>query len=251
MDLTEYRAGASEQARVADLLGLLPEHLGSVLDIGARDGYIARLLAGRAAAVTALDLAQPQIDDPRIRCVQGDATALEFADGAFDLVLCAEVLEHLPGALLDAACAELSRVARDYVLVGVPYRQDLRTDRTTCQQCGKTNPPWAHVNRFDDARLRGLFPACEVARTSFVGQTREGTNFLSAMLMELAGNPFGTYQQDEPCIHCGQALGSPPARSLLQRGLTRAAVCVRRVQLPFVKARPKWVHVLFRKRCQA
>jgi hypothetical protein len=133
----------------------------------------------------------------------------------------------------------------------VPYRQDLRTDRTTCQQCGKTNPPWAHVNRFDEARLRRLFPACEVVRTSFVGQTREGTNFLSAKLMELAGNPFGTYQQGEPCIHCGQALGGPPARSVLDRALTRAAVSVRQAQLPFVKARPKWIHVLFRKRRQA
>lgn len=251
MDLTEYRAGASEQARVADLLGLLPEHLGSALDVGARDGYIARLLAGRAAAVTALDLTQPEIDDPRIRCVQGDASALEFADGAFDLVLCAEVLEHLPGALLGAACAELSRVAREYVLIGVPYRQDLRTDRTTCARCGKANPPWAHVNRFDEQRLRGLFPQCEVARMSFVGRTREGTNFLSALLMELAGNPFGTYDQEEPCIHCGGALGAPRARSLFERGLTRAAVGLRKVQSPFIRPRPKWIHVLFRKRGQA
>jgi SAM-dependent methyltransferase len=246
--LSEYRQGAIERARVDSLLGLLPAHLHHALDIGARDGHIARLLADRAGAVTALDLEQPQIDDPRIRCVKGDAAALEFGDGVFDLVFCAEVLEHIPGRLLPAACSELARVASDHVLVGVPYRQDLRTDRTTCQHCGRTNPPWGHVNSFDEAGLARLFPDCEVEKIEFVGATREGTNFLSALLMDAAGNPYGTYEQDEPCIHCGAELGGPPARNLGGRALARAAVYVRRLQQPFVQERPKWIHVLFRKR---
>jgi SAM-dependent methyltransferase len=248
MELTEYRESAIERERVASLLGLLPPRLPAALDVGARDGYIARLLAERADAVTALDLEQPDIDDPRIRCVKGDATALAFADGTFDLVLCAEVLEHIPSALLAAACAELARVARTHVLIGVPYRQDLRSDRTTCQRCGKTNPPWGHVNSFDEQRLRGLFPACDVERIGYVGTTRERTNFVSALLMQAAGNPFGTYGQDEPCIHCGAALGGPPVRSVGDRVLTRAAATLRRAQRPLVRPRPKWIHVLFRKR---
>jgi SAM-dependent methyltransferase len=248
MDLTAYRESPVECERVASLLGLLPPRLPAALDVGARDGHIARLLAERVDAVTALDLEQPAIADARIRCVKGDATRLGFADRSFDLVLCAEVLEHIPGALLQAACSELSRVARSYVLIGVPYRQDLRTDRTTCQRCGKTNPPWGHVNSFDEQRLRRLFPACRVERIGYVGTTRERTNFVSALLMQAAGNPYGTYDQAEPCIHCGSALGGPPLRSLGDRLLTRAATSLRRAQRPWVRPRPKWIHVLFSKR---
>jgi SAM-dependent methyltransferase len=229
------------------LFGLLPTRLRSALDIGTRDGHIARLLADRVDEVTALDLELPTIDDPRIRCVKGDATALEFGDNTFDLVVCAEVLEHIPTRLLESACKEMSRVSARYVLIGVPYRQDLRTDRTTCAHCGKTNPPWGHVNSFDEQRLRRLFSSCEVERVDFVGATREGTNFLSALLMQAAGNPFGTYEQDEPCVHCGTALGKPAARGLGARCLTRAAVSLRRLQQPWVRERPKWIHILFRK----
>ena len=44
MDLTEYRNSDLEQKRIRDLINLLPQHGGSVLDIGARDGYISNLL---------------------------------------------------------------------------------------------------------------------------------------------------------------------------------------------------------------
>ena len=37
---------------------------------------------------------------------------------------------------------------------------------------------------------------------------------LSTLLLDLAGNPFGTYDQEEPCIHCGAKLKPPPRRSI-------------------------------------
>jgi hypothetical protein len=242
-----WRETEIEKTRIADLLNMLPRNVGTAVDIGARDGFISTLLADRGVAVTALDLERPAIDDARIDCVKGDATALEFGDRSFDLVFCAEVLEHIPGALLERACAELVRVSSRYLLIGVPYKQDLRLDRSTCSGCGGTNPPWGHVNRFDEARLNRLFSGCKVAQSGYVGVTSEATNFLSSRLMEAAGNPYGTYIQDEPCIHCGGALAAPAARTLASRCLAKAAVLVRKAQAPFVTPRAKWIHVLFEK----
>src|SRR5262245_36438300 len=182
MDLTEYRAGASERMRIADLMRLLPGNLDSVVDIGARDGFISKLLAEHFPNVTALDLEEPRIDDERIRCVKGDVTSLNFPDASFDLVFCAEVIEHIPGRKLDRACGELSRVAREYLLIGVPYKQDLRVGRLTCQACGKKNPPWGHVNSFDQDSLKELFPEFEVGGMSFVGEVDECTNPFSTFL---------------------------------------------------------------------
>jgi SAM-dependent methyltransferase len=246
-DLTAYRQRPVERQRVDDLLAMVPPGVRTVLDIGARDGHLSRLLANRGLQVTALDLEAPRIDDERIRCVAGDATALTYADGEFDLVLCAEVLEHIPSAVLARACGELQRVAAGWLVVGVPYRQDIRFGRTTCRQCGGGNPPWGHVNRFDERRLAELFGACRLQAQSLIGQAEMGTNALAAALMDAAGNPYGTYSQDEPCIHCGATLARPARRTLLQRVLTRVGTWARRAQVPFHRPHANWIHQLLAK----
>ena len=243
MDLTDYRNSAVEQRRVADLMALLPETIDTVLDVGARDGFIARLLAERSERVTALDLTLPDIAHERIECVEGDATALTYPDKHFEVVFCAEVLEHIPSTLLEKACSELARVARRSVVIGVPFKQDIRVAQTTCYSCGRINPPWGHVNSFDETRLRQLFPGFDIAKRSFVGVTRVRTNAVSSRLMTMAGNPYGTYSQQEPCVHCGAALKPPPARTLWQRVLTRAAFLAHKVQQPFVRPHANWIHL--------
>ena len=223
---------------------MVPEHGDSVLDIGARDGYISRLLAKRYEHVTALDLEKPSITHAQIDCVQGDITALGFADATFDLVFCAEVLEHIPPKLLATACSELARVAKQHVLVGVPYKQDIRLGRTTCFTCGGISPPWGHLNTFDELRLKGLFPGFAIAQQSFVGSTDAATNALSTWLMDLADNPSGTYDQEEPCGHCGAKLMPPPERRLWQKVATRLAFIGLRVQRPFLSPHGNWIHLL-------
>jgi SAM-dependent methyltransferase len=244
---SQYHNSHKEQQRIADLLSLLPPAPGRVLDIGARHGYITQRLAERSTHVSALDLERPQIDDPRITCLQADATAMPFADNSFDLVFCAEVLEHIPSPALDSACAEMARVARRWVLIGVPYRQDIRLWRTTCGACGGVNPPWAHVNSFDEQRLAGLFPGWAVERQSLVGVAEAGTNALSAALMNLAGNPWGTYIQDEGCIHCSAQLTAPGKRTLDQRVLSKAAMGLRAMLNLGRRPHANWIHLLMSK----
>ena len=244
MSLTQYRASEAEQQRTADLLRLAPPAGGSALDIGARDGHFSRLLAERFERVVALDLTLPNVDHPRVECVAGNAASLDFADRTLDLVFCAEVLEHIPPPILPQVCDEMARVAADKILIGVPYRQDLRVGRTTCASCQGKNPPWGHVNSFDERRIAELFPSCRIEATSFVGQTAERTNALSTMLMDLAGNPYGTYGQEEPCVFCGSALGRPPERSLGQKVMTKLATWSRRASEAVTAPRGNWIHVL-------
>lgn len=244
---SDYHKSAQEQERIANLLSLAPSEAHSVLDVGARFGYITRMLADRYGTATALDLECPQVDDPRVVCEQGDATHMRFADGSFDLVFSAEVLEHIPSPALEQACSEMARVARRWVLVGVPYRQDIRLWRTTCQACGRVGPPWAHVSRFDEGRLAELFPGMQPCAQSFVGTAEAGTNALSAWLMDLAGNPFGTYVQDEGCVHCGAQLLAPTSRSIKQRLLAKAALVIRRTSNLGRAPHANWIHMLMSK----
>jgi SAM-dependent methyltransferase len=100
----------------------------TVLDLGCGFGRHAFEAARRGAHVVALDAGRDEVEGvvatfvamaqagelsdvaAHAAAVQGDALHLPFADGAFDRVICSEVLEHIPDDL--AAMAELARVLR-------------------------------------------------------------------------------------------------------------------------------------------
>ena len=240
----------AERARTADLIRLTPTGYESVLDAGARDGFYSRLLAQRFTTVTSMDL-NPLQPSPvnGIRCVQGDLTKLPFPDNSFDVVFCSEVLEHIPA--VEKACSEIVRVARHEVLIGVPYRQDIRVGRTTCSTCGKGSPPWGHVNSFDEERLARLFHPLQAIQQSDVWLNDEHTNALAAWLMDRGGNPWGAYDALEPCGHCGAKLSPPVARSSLQRICTASASILNGIQRRFTKPHASWIHLVFRKKRSA
>lgn len=246
VNLEQYRNSGQEKMRTSDLLRILPGGRRSVLDIGARDGHFSRLLTRYFPSVTALDLQRPGFEYPGVTTVSGDVTRLQFPADSFDCVFCAEVLEHIPD--VETAAREIARVARHEVIVGVPYKQDTRVGQTTCRSCGKVNPPWGHVNTFDERRLQSLFPRLRVTTQSFIGRNHESTNWLSAWLMNLAGNPWGVYNQEEPCIHCGTALALPPAQCTLPSKICSAlAARINLVQQRFTPAHDNWIHVVFSK----
>src|SRR5258706_7711502 len=247
MDLTHYRQSQTERQRNEALSQMLPPSGVFALDVGARDGFFSFILAERFESVVALDLAPLLISHARVLCIQGDVTALPFAADAFDVTVCTEVLEHIAPNLLPRACAELTRVTRGHLLVGVPYNQDIRVGRTTCLQCGACNPPWGHVNTFDEARLRQMFGGMVVKDIWYVGVNADSTNFVSTYLMDKAGNPYGTYGQEERCIKCGAPLQAPAWRTLTQKVLTKAAFLSRSATQRFRRPQPNWVHMLLGK----
>jgi 2-polyprenyl-6-hydroxyphenyl methylase / 3-demethylubiquinone-9 3-methyltransferase len=94
-------------------------HLGGlrgrlVLDAGCGGGLVARELAAAGATVVGLDRSLGSLGVARravvlaFRPTQGQLERLPFADGVFDVVVAADVLEHVPD--LPAAVAELARV---------------------------------------------------------------------------------------------------------------------------------------------
>ncbi len=255
MMLLEGRKNDSEQERSHDLLKYIDSisredvEVNHSLDIGARDGHFSLLLAEYFEKVTALDLEKPLIPHEKISCVRGDVTDLNFEDNQFDLVLCAEVLEHIPSSLLKNAVAELSRVSKKYLLIGVPYKQDLRVSKLTCPNCGQVSPPWGHVNEFDENKLVKLFPQYDVSEISFCGKYHSRTNFISSWLMNLASNPYGTYSQEERCGFCGSKFEAPSKRGVLDKIYTKIAVKIDDLlKILFTKKNPYWIHVLFKKK---
>jgi len=247
MNLMEYRKKPIEQQRINDIINIIPRGYSSVLDVGARYGYISKLLTSYFDHVIALDLEKPRFHIKKVTPIEGDITHLEFPDNCFDVVVCTEVLEHIPSVFLRHACDEIARVAKYNIVIGVPYQQDICLGRTTCASCAKKNPPWAHVNSFSEEQLKRLFENINHISTNFVGTKREKTNALSVLLMDLAGNPWGTYAQEEACIHCGKKLIPFSHRSIFQKVCSRFALILNDIQNHLVSPSPIWMHMVFKK----
>lgn len=106
---------------LADFLALLPAAGGQRwCDVACGPGILARALAPRVAEVVGVDLTPAMVDTARaearreavanVRFLQGDATALPFADGAFDGAMTRFSLHHIPAP--GRVVAEMARVVR-------------------------------------------------------------------------------------------------------------------------------------------
>ena len=92
-----------------------------VVDVGAGGGYVAGLVASRGASVFAVDVARRAVlagkahnTTTSIACAEASALALPLRDESVDVVVCTDVLVHLPRALGGPAAAvrEAARVLR-------------------------------------------------------------------------------------------------------------------------------------------
>jgi hypothetical protein len=245
-DFKKYRESSKEQLRLSSILQILPPDSKTVLEIGSRDCFITKKLAERYDQITALDLTYPKIVHEKITPMQGDVTALALPNQSYDLVICTEVLEHIKPEKLQTACNEISRVGSKYLLIGVPYNQDKRVSATQCKNCGSINPTCGHVNQFDEEKLYSLFPAYIPQKTEFVGYGDRRTNKLTYSIYKLFHFPFGSYQQEEPCINCGEQLIKPKL-NFFAFFICIGALVFESFQNKLLKktTRPNWIHILF------
>ncbi len=121
-----------------------------ILDVGCGEGFVVAFLKERLpeADITGVDLSEAALSYARkhfgalATFRQADIYALPFPDGAFDTVVCSEVLEHLNEP--DRAMHELKRVARQYVVLTVPLEPYFRWLNVLGQWLGVSDDP-GHV----------------------------------------------------------------------------------------------------------
>lgn len=166
-------------------------HAGCVLDLGSGRGANLHTLSAVGTLVVAADVSEEALLDARSRHPSERPTVapvvlpgevLPFADGAFELAVCTEVLEHVPD--LRGMAAELERVTRSggHLIVSTPNYWNVMglVKRWRDWRSGREDwDPWhAHAGGLERhmtaRRLRRAFPDCDVVE-------RTGADYASAL----------------------------------------------------------------------
>ena len=100
-----------------------------LLEIGIGNGLVNQYLRGKGLKVTTLDLDYRLTPD-----ITGSVLSLPISADAFDVIICCEVLEHLPYDKFTTALKELWRITSNLVILSVPdattvYRIDIELPR--------------------------------------------------------------------------------------------------------------------------
>jgi len=103
-------------------------NINNLIEIGAGEGFWSKILAEKypKAKIVSSDISDDEYVTRKknlqkyhnISVIKADATKLEFEDNSFDLVVCLEVLEHIPK--YEEALKEIFRVNSNYALLSVP-----------------------------------------------------------------------------------------------------------------------------------
>lgn len=171
--LQRFLIGRFSSALLDELRILHPD---SILDVGCGEGFMLEKMriAGIADALEGIDVRNDAIEigralHPELTLRQGSIYALPYADAAFDVVVCSEVLEHLERP--EEALAELMRVARRYCVISVPNEPFFQTANFLR---GKNLSRWGndieHIQHWSSrgiASLVGKYFSVKIVRNPF------------------------------------------------------------------------------------
>jgi SAM-dependent methyltransferase len=227
---------ASEE-RVPITLAMIPNDISTVLDVGCGDGTMltsidpALMKVGLDISRTALRLVKT---GDRILA---SSNALPFKEGVFDLVLCTEVFEHLPHIIHEITVSEIQKVAKKYILLSVPFREDLERKQSRCSRCGYVFHIHLHLRSFDLPGLKSLFPYYSLDHYRFSGPQEKTFPRWLLKIRRKYGRRW-EWDKNALCPHCGHKSNHPPQRSITSTVTSLLANLTG-------KRHPKWVSALY------
>lgn len=153
-----------------DIVALLPAEARTIADIGCGDGIITNRIAPDRFVV-GVDTSVPALATVSRARACGSILELPFGDRQFDLVMANDVLEHLGRERREQGCRELGRIARDWIILTVPFLENLAASQRLAG--GAFRHVNHHFEAMDLARLRGSFRGFSLRACIFSGVTWE------------------------------------------------------------------------------
>lgn len=205
----------SDGERVRKIIDAMPEDVKTVLDVGLGGGYIYRELKKKIGIrCFGVDLSADLVARLKMAgtCV-ADAAGLPFGERRFDLVLAADLLEHIKEDHFEQTVKELQRVSRRYVLINSPYKDAIDWPVALCDKCNKEFNVYGHIRSVDMALIRRCFPEAryEITLMEAFGRKRDPRPAAIVRPARLFGKLYS--REGALCPYCFNDTIRPPARN--------------------------------------
>jgi len=136
--------------KVRMIKALIPEDVKTILDVGCGDGALTNLLSRERYQIVGYDRSEEALKHVEVEKKKGGIDYIQFPDKSFDLLICSQVLEHIPDTIYQKSIDELCRVTKKYIVIGVPYKEMLREHYSKCKGCNKIFHLWGHLRSYKD-----------------------------------------------------------------------------------------------------
>jgi SAM-dependent methyltransferase len=138
---------------------ITPADVKSVLDIGCGHGRFLQLISEKRAGLrcVGVDNSEGALAYVPFEKAKASITDIPYGDKEFDCVYAMEVLEHLNPVEFEKALEEMARVTKKYIIVSVPYKEDLESNMTKCPHCLTIFHYDGHLQNFDETKMQNLF----------------------------------------------------------------------------------------------
>jgi len=136
------------QRDILDILNILSDDIKSILDVGCGDGFITNWLPS-GINVVGIDISAEALKYVNKPKINGSVTQIPFQDKSYDLVMANDLIEHLNELDYSAALVEIKRVARRFVLITVPFKENLEAGNYKCESCGNKYHINGHFRSFN------------------------------------------------------------------------------------------------------
>jgi ubiquinone/menaquinone biosynthesis C-methylase UbiE len=145
--------------RIQETVRMIPASVKNIADIGCGNGLFIKQIRQDRPDLKTMGFDRSTV---ALRYVEGDKKEgsiehLDFPDGAYDCASCLEVIEHLPVGLYEQALSELARISNKYLLISVPYNEDLEMDANQCPNCKSIFNANLHLRSYDTPTFTALF----------------------------------------------------------------------------------------------
>lgn len=155
-----YSNNTHEIARAKEIVSYLPDEVKSVLDIGCGNGIITNMIDREL--VLGMDFASVPLKNVKRNAICASIDLLPLKKNKFDLILMTEVLEHLSNQIYTKAIQEINRLKAKYLLISVPFGEDLEVNQCKCGLCGFVFNTSHHYRKFDEHWYAKEFPDYDV-----------------------------------------------------------------------------------------
>jgi SAM-dependent methyltransferase len=208
---TSYGTTPDYAERIDIIRSLIPPDTSSLIDIGCGKGdVINALLESRPdLRIVGVDPFSEASEYIKAAFVRATLPHLPFENQSFDLVQCLEVLEHVSQNDFTASLGEIQRLAKKYIIIGVPYKENLETLQALCSNCRHKSHAYGHLRSFRAEDMENLLNEFVMEKSVLAGirqRRKSGAGvWVEHNLARIYHSP-----KDYTCSNCGSHSLSVP-----------------------------------------